>query len=129
MNVTSKYLKATAIPVGDSVTGVLTDFRENKFGSNDIVLTIDNKEVILNVAGNLKFLAEDVANGKRQLNAVTTITRLEDVTMANGFKRTAFSINQGAAQANTAAAPKAAASANSIKEKLAAIRAGNTTAN
>lgn len=111
-------LKATDIEVGDSVTGVLTDFVENKYGKLNIVLDVNGKPVEVFVAGNLRFLADDVANGKKALGLTTTITRVDDKEI-NGYKTSQFQITQGAA---SAAASTAAAPASSLKDRIAQMK-------
>lgn len=133
MNKYPTRLTATKIAVGASVSGTLEDIRVENATTKDgrayektVIVLNDNGEVIeLSAAGNLKFLAKDVADGKRNLGEVTTITRREDKILKNGFKTSNFLVTQGAAAAITAAAEVAivAKGTNDVAAKLAALRA------
>lgn len=117
-------LKATDIEVGETLSGVLVGFKENQYGKQNILLTVDNQTVELMVAGNLRFIADDVNKGKFSLYKPVSITRVEDKDI-NGYATSQFRTTQ---EGQAAAAPKAvttapAAGTSSVQAKLAAIQA------
>ena len=65
----TNYFKATEIKVGESITGYLIGAVENrKFkGKFDILMGDQDQQTVytLSTAGNLSYLAQDVANGKK----------------------------------------------------------------
>lgn len=119
-------LKATEMQLGESVTGTLKGFKENSYGGVNPILDVNGQDVEIFAAGNLKFLEQNVAEGKVALGEYTIITRNADKQAKNGFKVTNFAVIQerNAPVVNTTAAP-----VTSVQDKLAAIRAnrGNTS--
>jgi hypothetical protein len=120
-------LKATEIQVGESVSGTLVDFKENNYGNMNILLDVNGSNVEILVAGNLKFLAEDVTKGKKELGAFTTITRVDDVKTKSGYTSSKFLVEQGEASATTTTETTSTAAKPSVKDQLAAIRAQRTS--
>lgn len=125
---------ATKIAIGSSISGVLEDIQVIDattkegvpFQKTVITLVKSDGEILeVSAAGNLKFLAKDVADGKKNFGEVTTITRREDKTLKNGFKTSNFYVSQGEEAAATAAAP--AAATNDVAAKLAALKAARAT--
>lgn len=124
-------LKATEMNVGESVAGTLIDFKENQYGTNNVLLLVNGREVEIMVAGNLKFLAQDVADGKKNLDTFTIITRVEDKEY-KGRKITQYRVGQkkettattATASTTTATTTAAAPVAKpSVKQQLDEIRA------
>lgn len=109
----SNYFKTTSLAVGDSITLVVTDVQENKYGTMDLVGTVNGEQKIITASGNLKFFAADVAKGTRQLNKAYLVTRSEDMNY-KGYKTSQFKI---------AEAEEVQSAQNSVASKLAAIRA------
>lgn len=122
-------LKATDIGEGETLTGVLVGFKENQYGKQNALITVDNQTVELMIAGNLRFLADDVNKGKFSLYKSITITRVEDKDI-NGYATSQFKVIQEGAAST---APRAAAAPSTVnpdvKAKLAAIQAKRGTAN
>lgn len=116
--------KTTSINVGDSVTMSITDLSEGKYGT-EYVGTVNGKSVKISPSGNLKFLADDLAQGKRELNKVYTVTRKPDIKSKSGYNVTQFTITEGVVEVNTST------QTSSVADKLAAIRAkrGQATGN
>lgn len=115
--VSNGKLSTSKMAIGDSFVGEITDLKDGKFG-HILVMISGGKEVTVFPSGNLKFLAKEILDGKKELNKMTTITRIADV-MIKGYAATQFSISQGE-EAPQAAAP---AQEESVAAKLAAIRA------
>jgi hypothetical protein len=117
-------LKATEMAIGESVTGTLLGFKPGKYGSV-VVLDVQGREVDLFPAGNLKFLERDVAEGKKAVEAFTTITRVEDKQI-KGYNCTQFVITQGDASTAVAATAAPAAPKADLKARLDAIKNNRT---
>jgi len=112
-----KLFKTTTVAVGESFSLTLIDVAEGKFGPA-LVGLVNGEEVQLQTSGNLRFMIEDLSKGKRELNKAYTVTRIADI-QHKGYPTTQYAITDGAA------AP-AAAPAQSVADKLAAIRAKKT---
>ena len=119
-----KTLTTSKMTIGESVTATITDVVEGKFGAN-YVATINGEATEIRPSGNLKFLADDLANGKKSLNVAYTITRVADKSgtskAGKQYTATQFDVKAAAEQADTAAV-------NPVAAKLAAIRAKRTGA-
>lgn len=113
-----KVLTTNKIPVGDSVTLTVRDVVEGKFGANYIA-DINGEETEVRPSGNLKFLADDIANGKKSLGVAYTVTRVADKSGTNkagkSFTASQFTI--------TEAGKTETVQGNPVAAKLAAIRA------
>lgn len=113
-----KVLTTSKLAIGESVTLTITDVVEGKFGAN-YVGTINGEETEVRPSGNLKFLADDLSNGKKSLNVAYTITRVADkqgVSKAGkAYTATQFDVK--------AAGSTATSAENPVASKLAAIRA------
>lgn len=115
-------LSTSKMAIGESVTLEITDVKEGKFGAV-YVATINGQDTEVRPSGNLKFLADDLANGKKSLNTAYTITRVADksgIAKSTGkaYTSSQFEIAAASAQATNKDNPVAA--------KLAAIRAKRT---
>lgn len=117
--------KTTSIAVGDSITLVVTDVKAGKdFGRGPTTLyvgTVNGTASTVSPSGNLKFLADDFAQGKKELNKAYTVTRLADKNI-KGYNVSQFSVTEASANAT---APTS--STPSVADKLAAIRAKRPT--
>lgn len=97
-------LYLSKMEVGSSVRGVVTKIEQNDKQSKSgqsyketvLIMQVQGFEQPVSViaAGNAKFFVKDVADGKRQLNVMTTITRTEDVRLKNGMQASQFKIFQ-----------------------------------
>lgn len=77
-NSVSRYIKATEMEVGSSITGQIQAIRPSKNieGQFTIYMTLDSGENVgFNPAGNIKYLLQD---GKIKEGYLTRITRLND---------------------------------------------------
>lgn len=132
MNIKNGKLKATEIEQGDSITGVLVGFKENQYGKHNILMTVDNQTVEIMVAGNLRFVKDDLDKGKLKLYQPTTITRVEDKDI-NGYSTSQFKTTQEgqtlkthAVISQSPAVPTGELGNAAVKAKLAAIQAKRT---
>lgn len=114
-----KTLTTSKMTVGESLTVVVTDVVEGKFGANYIA-TVNGEETEIRPSGNLKFLADDIANGKKSLNTPYVITRVADLNGVSKKTGKAFTATQFTI---TPAAGDNSIQANPVAAKLAAIRA------
>jgi hypothetical protein len=119
-------LKATDIGEGETLTGVLVGFKENQYGKQNALITVDNQTVELMIAGNLRFLADDVNKGKFSLYKSITITRVEDKDI-NGYATSQFKLTQEGAPQKAAVSGVSSTTGSTVnpdvKAKLAAIQA------
>lgn len=122
-------LKATEIEVGESISGVLVGFKENQYGKQNIMLSLEGGQTVeVMVAGNLRFVADDVNKNKLALYKTVTITRVEDKDI-NGYATSQFRTTQEGQGSAAKAAPAAAPVNPDVKAKLAAIQAKRGTGN
>lgn len=119
-----KVLKTTSMQIGESITVTITDVTEGKFGAN-YVATVNGETTEIRPSGNLKFLADDLANGKKSLNVPYVITRTADKSgvskLGKSYTASQFEVTPAGEAANTT-------QANPVAAKLAAIRAKRTNA-
>lgn len=111
---TNNVFKTTSLDIGDSVTMTITDVKEGKYGAVYIG-TIDGDSAEIRPSGNLKFLADDLAQGKKELGKAYTVTRIADKSI-KGYSVTQFSVTEAASTATPTVN-------NTVADKLAAIRA------
>lgn len=119
--------KTTSLAVGDSVTLVINDVKEGKYGPV-YVGTVEGEAHYIQPSGNLKL---KLADGKVALAKPFTITRTADATTRQGYNVTQFTLAEGENQAQAAKATQAALAVSAetkIADKLAAIRAKRTQA-
>lgn len=118
-----KVLSTSKMKIGEPMTVVITDVVEGKFGAN-YVGTVNGELTEIRPSGNLKFLADDLANGKKSLNTPYVITRVEDISGTSKKTGVAFTATQFTVTPADGSA--ATAKANPVAAKLAAIRAKRT---
>lgn len=117
-----KVITTSKMAIGESFTATIVDVVEGKFGANYIA-TINGEETEIRPSGNLRFLADDIANGKKSLGVAYTVTRTADKSGTNkagkAFTATQYDIVEAGKNETVAGNPVAA--------KLAAIRAKRAT--
>lgn len=120
-----KVLTTSKMAIGEIVTITVNDVVEGKFGANYIA-TVNGEETEVRPSGNLKFLGEDIAKGKKSLFTAYSVTRIADKqgVSKSGQAYTASQFTILPAASTTSAAQ---AATSSVAEKLAAIRAKRGT--
>lgn len=115
---TQKTVSASKMTIGETLTGSIVDVKEGKYGAIFVLENGAGEQVTLFPSGNLKFLADDLEKGKKQLNTSYTITRVANKNI-KGYEVSQFTVN-------ASATTEAAKANNTVADKLAAIRAKRT---
>lgn len=111
--------KTTSLAVGDSVSLVINDVKDGKFGPV-YVGSVNGVDSYIQPSGNLKFMVEKLEKGELTLGKAFSITRKADARTKAGYSVTQFDIGNAPSVATT---PATAAATTTVADKLAAIRA------
>lgn len=127
------FLKLTELEVGESVNGFLLAVTKSTSLDNaySLVMQINDEEVTVNTAGNVKYRAQD---GDLAIGQYTEITRKPDTKNSKGKKQTDYAVLQD--DENTIEVPEkyknmtftpaaAGKPSPSVADKINAMKEGN----